>query len=343
MQLLSLELPTLHGDGSFAGGNDPRGAKQRDSMMEVLPQRYPDSGRQLVALLLCMLNNEPSQRPSAAAVLQTLNSIPPAVTVDQISETATVADIAAQLSQMVLPEGQAGDDARALAGQIKQLLAGGSAELKGMGSGQVVLRLVTESLEASYQRGLRLYYGIGVIRNIWAGFACILRAAELGHELAMCDVGVCLRHGLGVSVDEAAALSWFRKASTAGGLQLLHSYAEAQYWGRRRFAAQGTTWTPGYCRNWFSMDCVPKDAVAALTVFKYAANHGHANSICWIGFSFYRGLGVQQDLSAAFAWFTKAAELGDAESMYFIAQCYQTGSGVPLDVGDLEDLGFFET
>ena len=53
--------------------------------------------------------------------------------------------------------------------------------------------------------------------------------------------------------------------------------------------------------------------------------------MCYLGFMYGAGKGVEQDHDAEFDWYTKAAELGSDEAMLRLGLMYALGKGVEMD------------
>lgn len=65
--------------------------------------------------------------------------------------------------------------------------------------------------------------------------------------------------------------------------------------------------------------------------FHVAAAKGDAAAERQIGFLYYNGLGVEQDVAAAVSWFQRAATHGDLESQVNLGQMYENGLSAPQD------------
>ena len=74
-----------------------------------------------------------------------------------------------------------------------------------------------------------------------------------------------------------------------------------------------------------------KDYVHAVEWFKKAADKGHADAQCGLGYCYDKGQGVQQDYSLAVYWYRKAAEQGNAIAQSNLGYCYYNGWGVQQD------------
>lgn len=61
------------------------------------------------------------------------------------------------------------------------------------------------------------------------------------------------------------------------------------------------------------------------------AGAGDAAEMRRMGFRYYDGKGVPQDIAKAVAWFEKAGEAGDLKAMSDLAFMYETGTSVAVD------------
>ena len=62
------------------------------------------------------------------------------------------------------------------------------------------------------------------------------------------------------------------------------------------------------------------------------AEKGYPLAECQVGYFYYRGLGVEKDLSQAFYWTQRAAEHGDRDGQYNLGTLYENGEGVEKDL-----------
>jgi TPR repeat protein len=58
---------------------------------------------------------------------------------------------------------------------------------------------------------------------------------------------------------------------------------------------------------------------------------GDGKSQAALGFLYYKGLGVRQDLAAAALWFNRAADKGQPTAQFFLGTLYLEGRGVDQD------------
>lgn len=62
------------------------------------------------------------------------------------------------------------------------------------------------------------------------------------------------------------------------------------------------------------------------------AETGYPLAECQVGYFYYRGLGVEKDLTRAFDWTRRSAEHGDRDGQYNLATLYENGEGVEKDM-----------
>jgi uncharacterized protein len=113
-------------------------------------------------------------------------------------------------------------------------------------------------------------------------------AAEEGMHDAVLAMGWFYLNGVGVGMDEAAALRWYRKSARQGDARAMFSLGQIAYSG--------------------------KDYSEALLWFRRAADKGHHRSEFWIGKLYWRGHGVEQDRRSANQHFSQAAAKKLAEA-----------------------------
>lgn len=70
------------------------------------------------------------------------------------------------------------------------------------------------------------------------------------------------------------------------------------------------------------------DAISAAVLLKPEAEQGVKEAQLGLGYLYYAGRGVDQNLPLAARWFSAAAENGEAAAMYNLAWLYGTGEGV---------------
>ena len=100
----------------------------------------------------------------------------------------------------------------------------------------------------------------------------------------------------------------------------------------RKAAEQGHA--EAQCQLGFCYACgtgVGQDFVEAVKWYRKAAEQGHAGSQYELGRCYFDGTGVEQDHTEAVRWYRKAAEQGDAAAQHCLGFCYDHGTGVGQD------------
>jgi len=106
-------------------------------------------------------------------------------------------------------------------------------------------------------------------------------AAKDGMHDAVLAMGWFYLNGVGVEIDEQAALRWYKKSARQGDARAMFSLGQTAY-------------------SWH-------DYSDALLWFTRAAAKGHRRSDFWIGKLYWRGQGVTEDRGEADKHFTRAA------------------------------------
>jgi hypothetical protein len=65
-----------------------------------------------------------------------------------------------------------------------------------------------------------------------------------------------------------------------------------------------------------------------------AAEQGHAEAQCQLGWMYDVGNGIPRDHAEAAKWYRKAAEQGNARAQYHLGVVYANGDGVALDYAE---------
>ena len=85
----------------------------------------------------------------------------------------------------------------------------------------------------------------------------------------------------------------------------------------------------GWC--YFCGNGVTQNMKIATEWYRKAADLGHAKAQCELAYCYFKGHGVSSSDAEAFKWYQKAAELGFAKAQYELARCYKFGYGVTQD------------
>ena len=104
--------------------------------------------------------------------------------------------------------------------------------------------------------------------------------AEHGDADALFQMGKCLRDGVGLPQDKAAAVKWFEKAAKQG-------IVEAQMMVGINY--------------WLGID-VKMDEAKGIAWFQKAADQGEPGAFHFLGAAYYLGKGVKQDYVQCYKW-----------------------------------------
>ena len=136
------------------------------------------------------------------------------------------------------------------------------------------------------------------------------RAAELGHQSAMYNLGLLYRDGPEELIDLKAAFGWFKKAarnSEDAELLVNLAFCYAEGIGTR------------------------KNMKKAVEVVTRAAELGDPVAQCNLGLSLLYGDGAPEDAAKAVEWFEKAARQKFSGGQFQLGEIYLEGNGVPAD------------
>jgi TPR repeat protein/uncharacterized protein (UPF0335 family) len=143
------------------------------------------------------------------------------------------------------------------------------------------------------------------------------RAAQQGHPLAMYNLALHYRDGIGVPRDFGQAAEWFAKSAESGLVSAMVEHALALKTGRGQPESRAN----------------PRRAVEWL---QRAADAGSLHAKYQLGWIYYRSgyteeesTRVNRDRELALLWFSRAAESGDSDAQVMVAKIMEAGSGLP--------------
>ena len=122
-------------------------------------------------------------------------------------------------------------------------------------------------------------------------------AADLGHPVAMNNLGHLFEQGNGVEQDYAKAREWYAKAVAEGNPAAMGNL------GRLYDSGEGGT----------------QDYAKARELYEQAARDNDPTAMFHLGFLYAHGQGTTQDYVKASEWYEKAVTLGDADAMFALA------------------------
>lgn len=158
-------------------------------------------------------------------------------------------------------------------------------------------------------------------KNYEAAIDLFKRAAQQGHPLAMYNLALHYRDGIGVQRDFGQAAEWFAKAAESGLVSAMVENAQALTTGRGQPFSRAN----------------PRRAVEWL---QRAADAGSLRAKYELGRIYQRGArcgcgegkqsnDVSRDPELALLWFSRAAEAGDTAAQVRVAEIMEAGTGLP--------------
>jgi TPR repeat protein/uncharacterized caspase-like protein len=170
--------------------------------------------------------------------------------------------------------------------------------------------------DQALQRDLRdfetaLFTGSGAAKTFFATRAAQRldewrTAADEGAPMAQFFLARCLQHGVGMAVDEAAAMELYRRAGEGGVGLAWNALGAAHETGRG----------------------VEKNFVQAAECYHRGGDLGCATAMYNLAYLYEEGYGVPKSLTQAFDWYRRAAEAGEPGAMFKTGYCYNEGLGV---------------
>lgn len=147
---------------------------------------------------------------------------------------------------------------------------------------------------------------IGGTPNYEISMKLYLKAAELGNDMAMNNIGWAYHQGLGVNKDQARAKEWFEKAIEKGNINAMSNLGIAYFNGM--YAPE-----------------IPQDYQKALELLTIPANNGDVKSMYAMGIMGLYGIGgiepTEQNLQIAEQFIRLAAEQGHLLAQELIEKC----------------------
>jgi len=157
-------------------------------------------------------------------------------------------------------------------------------------------------------------------KNYEEAIDLLKRAAQQGHPLAMYNLALHYRAGIGVQRDFGQAAEWFAKAAESGLVSAMVENGLALKTGRGQPSSRAN----------------PRRAVEWL---QRAADAGSLRAKFELGLIYQRGVycnncddettNVNRDSELALLWFSRAAEAGDTNAQVRVAQIMEAGTGLP--------------
>ncbi len=139
------------------------------------------------------------------------------------------------------------------------------------------------------------------------------KAAQKNNSEAMYRLALLTHDGDGTKADVKKAVSYMLQAADLGSASAIYFLALAYTNGQEA-------------------DGIKQDYKKAVPLWKKLAAAGQGEACFNLGYFYYYGYGVQQDLEQAFAWDLCAAQRGLPQGQYQVGLAYIRGEGVPEDV-----------
>ncbi|KAH3732190.1 sel1 repeat family protein [Pelomyxa schiedti] len=164
-----------------------------------------------------------------------------------------------------------------------------------------------------YNVGCDYYYaGAGVERDADKAVALWAKAADLGEELAIVQLGWCYQHGVGVQRNPKKAVKLYNDAI---GLDDCHS------------------WRLGVC--YLRGEGVKRNVTMAVKLFRSITD---ANAQAYLGWCYlWGGGGIERDVAKAVALLRSSVSVRGRKEV-FLGYCHETGVGVDQDTAKAQEL-----
>lgn len=78
-------------------------------------------------------------------------------------------------------------------------------------------------------------------------------------------------------------------------------------------------------------DSIPVDSARSTALYRLSAEKGYAPAQNYLGFRYFKGEGVTQNVDSALYWITEAAENGDAKAANNLGFLFSQGEKIPVD------------
>jgi TPR repeat protein len=160
--------------------------------------------------------------------------------------------------------------------------------------------------EAQGEMGARYFYGThGEDKDMDNGLEWATKAARGGDMQAQRLLGSAFGKGIGQKKDEIEAMRWWGLAADQGCADSMHAMGLILQVGRGG---------------------VPQNLQRSFELFLDAAKVGHRQAIAKVGMCFYRGDGVDENLTEARKWFAKGNRQS-ATSKFMLGHMMVRGEG----------------
>ncbi|HAK61591.1 MAG TPA: hypothetical protein DCO77_14650 [Nitrospiraceae bacterium] len=163
--------------------------------------------------------------------------------------------------------------------------------------------------------------------------ALLLPLAKKGDAFAQYNLGVIYANGLGVTKNDAEAVTWYRKAAEQGdsdaqgnlglmyenGRGVKQDYKKAMNWYQKSAKQGNVIGQNNIAGLYFNGRGVKKNDKKAIAWYRKAAKQGNALAQNSLGGMYVKGWGVKKDVNKGLEWIMKAAKQGlpDAQKNVF--------------------------
>lgn len=215
--------------------------------------------------------------------------------------------------------------------------------------------------DAQYQMGWMHEHGLGVDKNIELALSWFESAANNGHFEARCKVVKMYSEGHLIPQNKAQLLDLYENiirtdqptimtlihdgyiikisfgceySKSKVSFDFFHEMAEEGYACAQYII--GTKYYIGEDMSGQPSESLKDYSLAAEWLLK-AAEHGHVDAQCAVGWLYLEGSGVTQNSPLAAEWFTKSANHGSIEAQSNLGRMYETGRGIPQNYSLAEE------
>lgn len=171
--------------------------------------------------------------------------------------------------------------------------------------------------EAQYYLAVMYLSGVNVRQNYSEGQKWLRKAADQGHEDALCLLGLCYYDGdMGFRRNYAQAAKYLAPAANKG-------YVEAQF---------------ALADLYFNGEGVKRNLPQAFKLYLSAASQGMPEAQHNVGVMYYNGYGVKRNTSEAIKWWKTAAKNGNQEASQALREL-QAAQNQQRQLQELQALG----
>lgn len=161
-------------------------------------------------------------------------------------------------------------------------------------------------------------------------FSDLLDKAQRGDADAQFKLGICYADGLGVEVNAAEAVKWYRKSAEQGNAMAQLNIGICFREGN------GVPEDKAESEKWFRM--FQESRIKAYLGFFEKAKAGDAHAQAMLGFCYATGFGVEEDKVEAKKWYGKSADQGNADGQFYLAMALKNDDGTPSALAILPSL-----